>query len=243
MRIEGRWHQLCGMRDGGPMGDPCDCNAYALETEDGLVIFDAGCGRRMDSFTEAIIEIDLAPVHLFLTHAHADHSGGAATVQRRFDVVLHAGRLTSQWLAVADEGKISLAAAKTAGVYPPDYRLSPLSPDDVVADRDQRRIGNILVTAIATPGHSADHFCYLVDADGETTLIAGDAIFAGGKIVLQDTWDCSVADSCASIRKLSGVAFERLLAGHGPPVLSGGRSAIDLALERIDRLLPPANLL
>lgn len=243
MRIDRRWHQLCGVHKGAPMGNPLDCNVFAFETGHGAIIFDAGCGRTMDGLTSAIAEIGTHPTDLFITHAHVDHSGGAAAIKSRYGAEIHAGALTSEWLAAGDEAKTSLNVAKAAGIYPPNYHLVPARVDDVLRDGDRRRVGDAVVTAIATPGHSADHFCFLVETDGDASLVAGDAIFAGGKIILQNTWDSSVPDSCASVRKLSGFTFGRLVAGHGPPLLSEAHLAIETALERINRLLPPANLL
>lgn len=243
MRIDRHWHQLCGVHAGKPMGDTLDCNVYAFETGQGAIIFDAGCGQAMDGLTNAIAEMGTRPTDLFITHAHVDHSGGAAAIKDRYAVDVHAGALTAEWLAAGDEARTSLDIARAAGIYPPDYRLAPARVDDVLHDGDRRRFGGAVVTAIATPGHSADHFCFLVEMDGDASLVAGDAIFAGGKIILQNTWDSSVPDSCASVRKLSGLTFGRLVAGHGPPLLWDAHSAIETALERIDRLLPPANLL
>ena len=84
---------------------------------------------------------------------------------------------------------------------------------------------------------------YLVEAHGITALVGGDALFAGGRIMLQDSWDCSVADSCATIRRLAGLDFDWLLPGHGAPVLGEAGSAVAEAMRRVDRFLPPFNLL
>ncbi len=245
MRIDERWHQILGTHDGEPLSGVGDCNAFGLETTEGLVLFDAGTAIDPGEQRRALSEAGFrdGPRHLVLTHAHADHAGGAAALAASYGTVIHAGPLTAQWLTVGDEASISLPVARSAGIYPPDYRLTATAVDHVVADGVAVRIGDAEILPLATPGHSADHFSYLVRAGGRVTLVGGDAIFAGGTIVLQDTWDSSVADSCASIRRLATLSFDALLPGHGPAILADARSHVAQAMERIDRLLPPLNFI
>lgn len=243
MRINQRWHQILGTCDGVALSATADCNAFALETGAGLVLFDAGAGMgetgALPALAAAGFPDDLQ--HLFLTHAHADHAGGAALLAARYGMPIHAGSLTAQWLAAGDEDKLSLPGARAAGIYPPDYRLRPVAVDRIVAEKTSIRIGDAEIVPLATPGHSLDHWSYLVRIDGSATLVAGDAIFAGGKIVLQDTWDSGVAESCASIRKLAALEFDAFLPGHGPLVLAHAPEHLEAAMQRIDRLLPPLN--
>ena len=78
------------------------------------------------------------------------------------------------------------------------------------------RVGRAVIQILETPGHSADHCCYRVETGGSSLLIAGDAIFEGGKIVLQDIPDCSVAATLdLAIRRLAGLEFQSFLPGHG----------------------------
>lgn len=109
-----------------------------------------------------------------------------------------------------------------------------------MADGETRRFGTVTVTAIATPGHSADHTAWLVETPAARVLVGGDAIFAGGTVILQDTWDCSVADTCATVRVLAALAPDSILPGHGTPLVGAEcRAALDAALARVDSLLPP----
>ena len=72
-------------------------------------------------------------------------------------------------------------------------------------------------------------------------LLSGDAIFFGGKIVLQNTYDCDVPQSIASIKKLAGYEFDALLGGHFNFSLARGKRHLDLACAIIDKLgCPPS---
>lgn len=245
MQISKHWHQILGSHAGGVLSTAADCNVFAVETSAGLVTFDAGAGIDPQVQRRAFADAGFGDGarHLFLTHGHADHAGGTAAVVLRWGTSVHAGALTARWLATGDEAKVSLPGARRAGLYGADYVFGPVTVDHEVVEGVTIAIGDIEIEPIATPGHSADHFSYLVRCDGGTTLIAGDALFAGGTVILQDTWDSSVADTCASIRHLARLRFDALLAGHGPPVLADTANHVAMAMERIDRLLPPYNLI
>ena len=245
MQISKRWHQILGSHAGGVLSTATDCNVFAVETSAGLVVFDAGAGIDPQVQRRAFEDAGFGngAKHLFLTHGHADHAGGAQALVHRCEASVHAGPLTALWLATGDEEKVSLQGPRRAGVYADDYVFGPVMVDHPVADGVAITIGDVEIVPIATPGHSADHYSYLVHMVGETTLIAGDALFAGGTVILQDTWDSSVADTCASIRKLAGRRFNALLSGHGPPVLDNAASHVAKAMQRIDRLLPPLNFI
>ena len=57
--------------------------------------------------------------HIFLTHAHADHSGGtAAPMECVSGITLHAGSKAADRRATGDERCINLDSARRFGVYP-----------------------------------------------------------------------------------------------------------------------------
>jgi glyoxylase-like metal-dependent hydrolase (beta-lactamase superfamily II) len=244
MRLAKGWHLLLGRDGDRVLSDPLDCCAYGLETSAGTVMFDAGAGRDVGVIERAVSAAGIAgPRTLLLTHGHADHSGGAAFIARRYGAEIFAGAQTAEWLEAADEAAVSLPAARLAGTYPRNFRLAGCHVDRCLTAGEELNIGDASIQAVATPGHSLDHMSYLVRAHGRTALIAGDAIFAGGTVILQDTWDCSVPQTCATIRRLAELDFDLLLPGHGSPVLENGRGAVDTAMQRVARSLPPLNLL
>lgn len=244
MQISDRWHQIFGTLDGLQLSAAGDCNAFGLWAPSGLILFDAGAGGDLEAQRRALTVAGFGqgPAHLLLTHGHADHSGGAAALVEAYHTRLYAGALTADWLSTGDETKISLPSARRAGIYATQYQYRPAATDTIIHDLAAIRIDDVTITPLATPGHSADHFSYLVQVDGDLPmLVAGDAVFANGTIVLQDTWDCSVADSCQSIRRLATIEFDALLPGHGPFLPERGRTAVETAMARIERLLPPLN--
>jgi hydroxyacylglutathione hydrolase len=215
-----------------------DCSSFAIEAEGGWLLFDTGAGVDLDSLDAALGQLPGPVTHVFLTHCHADHVGGAAHLRRRGARII-AGPETSAIVAGGDEPAMSLDVARAMGVYPVDYRFEPCVIDDVFSPGSAAVIGGRRIRTIATPGHSADHVSYVVEDPEGAILISGDALFEGGTVVLQDTWDCSVQATCRTIEQLAAIDFEVFLPGHGPLRLEDARAPVGQALARVKSLLCP----
>jgi hypothetical protein len=74
-------------------------------------------------------------------------------------------------------------------------------------------------------------------------VATGDCLFHGGKVVWQDTWDCNVQATAASLRKRAGITFDTLLPGHPAFNLGGAIRHLQAAIERLGRLLLPISLI
>lgn len=231
---------------GFDMTDPFDCHVYLFDAGETYVVFDAGTGMGTDQILEICRRDGLDPAqidHLFLTHAHSDHGGGAAHLYQRLGLTVYAGPDTAKIVSVGDEAAVSLPAAKASGVYPSDYAYQPCPVGHILTGGEVVEIGSLKVEAIPTPGHSHDHYCYLVATPEKRYLIGGDAIFFGGKIILQNTYDCSVPDTIASIQRLAGYSFEALLSAHLNFSLNHGQRHIEAACAIIDQLGCPPSII
>jgi hydroxyacylglutathione hydrolase len=225
------WTAALGEHAPPRLRHPLDASCWRLDLEGASVLFDTGAG---------VGPAPAPPDLVVLTHGHMDHAGGAARLAAAGSRVM-AGALTAQWLAEGNEAAVSLDRARRAGLYPASARLSPCPGIEVVADGTTLAFGRAALEAIATPGHSNDHVSWLVTLDGRRTLVGGDALFVGGTVILQDSWDCSVERTCASIRRLAALAPDDILPGHGPPLIGAAAAeAIRAAMARVARLLPPA---
>ena len=91
------------------------------------------------------VERGLAIRHILVTHGHSDHVGGARTLQALTAAELHAG-----------------AGENVGGARP-------------LSDGQEISLGGEVVRALATPGHSPDHYCFLFAG----RLVSGDLLFCG----------------------------------------------------------------
>lgn len=245
MRITERVHVVGSGRVGFNLTHPIDCHVYLLNGGSEYALIDAGGGVEPERIVARIEEDGLDPArvrHLVLTHAHADHAGGAAWLRERFGLRVAGSAETAAWVSAGDEERISLGAAKRAGVYPEDYVFRACPVDTALADGERHRVGEIELTAVATPGHSAGMLSYVFEEGGARSAFTGDTIFAGGRILLQDIWDCSVQQSCRSVERLAELELEGLYPGHLAFAVTRGRDHVEAAMVKIRQLLPPAQM-
>jgi glyoxylase-like metal-dependent hydrolase (beta-lactamase superfamily II) len=77
------------------------------------------------------------------------------------------------------------------------------------------------ITVMATPGHTADSLCFLVDgvrgerSDGKGPVLTADTVLGRGTTVIDDE-DGSLAAYLDSLRRLHGLGRRMVLPGHGP---------------------------
>lgn len=242
MKVTDRIHVVGSGKAGFNLTDAFDCHVYLLNGGDEYALIDAGAGISPELILGRIREDGLDPErvrYLLLTHAHADHAGGAAWLRERLGLTVVGSQETAQWVGEADEQAISVDAARRAGVYPDSYRFAPCPVETVLGDGDTIRVGDVELTAIATPGHSKGKLSFVFRENGQVSAFTGDAIFPGGKILLQDIWDCSVQESCRSIERLHELDLDGLYPGHVGFSIQRGREHVEAAMEKIRQLVPP----
>ena len=93
-------------------------------------------------------------------------------------------------------------------------------------------LSGLQVTTLATPGHTADSVCFLVEAAGQSAVLTGDTILGRGTTVV--AWpDGDLGDYLDSLGRLEQLAGRPALPGHGPALTDcGGAAAYYLAHRR-----------
>ena len=223
-----------------------DPNVYLLSGGEELALVDAGAGPGEDRILENVRALGYEPGqigHIFLTHAHADHAGGAASLAERLGARVYLSELEREALENADEEALGLSIARRNGYYPEDYRLRPCKVDVILRGDEKLRCGDLELTVIPTPGHSTGSICFLAEAEEGVALFAGDTVFAGGRISLIVAPGSDLLAMQESVTYLGGLNVTSLLPGHGIFPLEGGQEHIDQAVEAFSTMLPPRSIL
>lgn len=101
-----------------------------------------------------------------------------------------------------------------------------------LGDGDVVRAGNLSVTAIHTPGHSADHMCFLLAADG--ALFTGDLILGRGSSMVTFP-EGDVAAYLRSLDRIASVQPRILFPGHWDPVPAAMAKIREYREHRLER--------
>jgi glyoxylase-like metal-dependent hydrolase (beta-lactamase superfamily II) len=140
--------------------------------------------------------------HVLVTHNHLDHSGLSRRLADQYDAPLCGRRGVS---VPNDAG-----AARVEAADDEDF-----APDIEVADGWRARGEGWTVSAVHTPGHTAEHFCFSLEE--ERTLFCGDHVMAWSTSVVTPP-DGHMASYIASLQRVRGMAFRRLVPTHGPAI-------------------------
>lgn len=209
-------------------------NSYLLRNEDGsLALVDTGVKGAPKRIVAAIEEIGASArdvTTILLTHAHADHVGGA----RRMSVA--AGRGTTVHEADAEFVRNGTGAPLDSAT--PLGRLLKRSPGSDPAPVERTLTdGELLPIAgglrvLHTPGHSPGHVSLLHPGSG--TLITGDAIW---NMWSRRTWPTLTfctdgAMTQQTAHRLAQAEYTTAAFTHGPHIAERGRTAVREFLRR-----------
>ncbi len=124
----------------------------------------------------------------------------------------------------------AFSLARRLGV--PIAAYAPILGVDVHLRHDQRlTIGGHPLRALHTPGHAADHLCFLLEDDA--VLFSGDLIVGEGTVVIGR--DGELDQYLDSLRALLPLNLQRILPGHGPPIDEPRRKIEEYIAHRLDR--------
>ena len=145
--------------------------------------------------------------YIVCTHSHPDHSPGAAPLQA---MVLLSGHARPPIM-----GRPSAPTARTNSRFKPEVTLQD---GERITLSGQGAEGEITHTlqAIFTPGHAANHLCFLLEEDA--LLFSGDHILNGSTTVISPP-DGNMIDYLDSLDRLHSLCLEYdiryILPAHG----------------------------
>jgi glyoxylase-like metal-dependent hydrolase (beta-lactamase superfamily II) len=222
-----------------------DGNVYLLDGGDACALVDSGTGESVEAIMEHVASAGVSPervTHLFLTHIHADHAGGAAGLREATGARVAVHAEAAGVLEQGDEAGIDLDRAKKAGFYPKDFRFTPCTADLKLRDGDTIDVGALKVRAMFGPGHSAFDVFYFVEVPGgHVSLFTGDALFTGGRISMIHTRDFDLKKLAATLERVEKERADSLFPGHLQPALRRAREHVRKAMACFERMrVPPS---
>lgn len=186
--------------------------------------------------------LDLTPTALLVTHAHADHFGGAHYLVRQTGLRVYATRVEASVMA----GPILEPLYLFSGAQPPrelqhKFLLAKPCLADIILSGNERMVDEIPVAVIALPGHSTEQVGI---AFGET-LFVGDAFLTPeilDKHRIPFYTDIQAGLMTLATLKTQAAAFKQIVAGHGELYTSAGQAnhAIDYMIARLEAILDQA---
>ncbi len=156
------------------LGRPGIIAVTALETNDGIALFDTGPDSTFANISAAMQAAGFAPNdvrHVFLSHIHLDHAG-AAWRFAEFGATIHVHSRGARHLI--DPSRLMESATRIFGHDMErlwgEMRSIPEEKVQVAEDGAAIRTGQFEVRALATPGHASHHNVYYWDDN----LFGGD---------------------------------------------------------------------
>lgn len=162
---------------------------------------------------------------ILVTHCHSDHSPLAAWLKERTGaptVAFGPHASIEGWVdddtdpyEMDEEDKAAKEAAIADGATEEGHDLD-FRPDIVVRDGDIAATGDgWSMTAVYTPGHTSNHTCYLLSADG--ALFCGDHVMGWSTTVITPP-DGDMRDYLVSLEKVKALAPSVMYPTHGAPI-------------------------
>jgi glyoxylase-like metal-dependent hydrolase (beta-lactamase superfamily II) len=190
---------------GGDLTAPEDAAIYLFRFGEQAAVIDAGSGnghKRLVENISSVLAADVAITHLFLTHCHYDHVGGAAALRDQYGSKIVAHQLDAVYLEAGDS---NVTAAFWYG-----KKIQPLTIDHKIKDHKEIfRVGKGEVLAHHCPGHSPGSLVYLVNVGNQKILFGQDVHGPLDPSLLSNR-----EDYIRSLRFMIGLKADILCEGH-----------------------------
>ncbi len=182
-----------------------DAAVYLVRFGGHAAVIDAGCGNSIETIIKNIDSCGVKPEqvdYLFLTHCHFDHTGGAEDLSDALQCKIVAHELDAIYLESGDNG---VTAASWYGTS-----IQPFNVDIKVSGSGKEFcLGEGIIRAIHTPGHSPGSMVYLTESEGQKVLFGQDIHGPLDPALLSNR-----GDYVKSLKRISGLKADILCEGH-----------------------------
>jgi len=188
---------------GGEISHPADCLIYLIDGGNELALIDTGAGLGVANIIGNIQRLGFAPQDLttiVATHAHIDHIGGNAYLQREYGCKVFAHELDAERIATGQ-----MVGAEFYGIP-----CAPCSVDIVMTGAEEElRVGDVTLHAIHIPGHTSGSIAIWMESAGKRVLFGQDV---HGPYVA--AWGAVMDQVGPSLEKMKRLEADILCEGH-----------------------------
>jgi len=233
-------------------------NIGVIAHEDHCLIIDSGMDKDTgQNILKQVKKLGLTPTALLITHAHADHFGGAHYLVRQTGLKVYATRVEASVMS----GPILEPLYLFGGAQPPGellhkFFLAKPCMADVILEGNEQEVDQIPLEVISLPGHSSEQ----VGLAHGNTLFVSDAFLTPEildkhhipfytdireglktlsllKTLVNDA--TALTQMSGSILKTKTTAFKLVVAGHGDLYSSPDQvnRVIDYTVQRLESIL------
>ena len=211
----------------------------ALETDDGLVLFDTGPESTFENVAAELRKVGFQPEdvrHVFLSHIHFDHAGASWRFAELGATVYVHPRGAPHLI---DPTKLVNSATR---LYGDDMerlwgRIAPVPEQSVriIQDMEVVRVAPFEVRAIATPGHASHHHVYQWDNNLFGGDVAGVRLGGGPPVPPFVPPELHIESWQQSIEKIRALNAAKLYLPHFGLINGSVSAHLDALEERVRR--------
>lgn len=236
---------------------PESANVYVFEDEDGISLFDVGCGSmasadRLFSALKILGWKSKSIKKIILSHAHPDHMGAIEILlsealpesvilhERELPYALDPERLVFSFdIPLCEKRLTAVSGQDLEGGKGPDFDLSAffraygcsmchVEPDKTVTEGDSIQVSDYHFEVFHTPGHSPGHIS-LYDPH-KRILLAGDIL--GDVVAWYTPSSGGAAGYLGSLEKTDTLDMDLILPSHGD-IITDSKKAVQKTMDKI----------
>lgn len=215
--------------------------AYLITTPKGAILLDGTMAQNVPAIEANIrsLGFKLSDVKILLnSHAHFDHAGGLAALKRDTGATVEAMRGDVYAL---EHGQHFGLTTYTRGTFP------AVKVDHVLRDNEIVSLGDVRMTAVATPGHTSGCTTWVLPvrtkAGVKTVVFPCSMTVAGNRLVGNTEYPAIVSDFHKSFDRIGALKADIVLTAHPETADVMGRRGTDyLAPGLLPRMVAEARV-
>ncbi|HUW65366.1 MAG TPA: MBL fold metallo-hydrolase [Spirochaetia bacterium] len=187
---------------------PIEANCYIVGCERTREAVVVDPGAEGEHILSRLQELDLKAGKIILTHGHGDHIGAVEEVRTATGALVLVHQADADCLTRPDRNLSAFMGV----------RMEFAPADRLLADGDEIKVGDIILTVLHTPGHTLGGICLSFDHG----VLTGDTLFAGS-VGRSDFPGGNHTQLIESIKQKLMVLSDdtRVYPGHGPMTTIG----------------------